>query len=621
MTSPPRRSLVDVGEAEDLQDGPVVDLVSESDGSGAGSIDASGQDLGVATAALLGPPILVFLVMAWYRRWNAEDAFINFRILDQVANGNGPVFNAGERIEAATSTLWLALLGLLRVVTFDLVSVEWLSILLGFVCCGTFLAFGLRATYLLWGRRSGAVQAPLGLLVVAALSPIWDFATSGLETSLSFAWIAVTFWSLVSLAEVDDEERTSRGRHLWVGFAVGLGPLVRPDLALFSVGLGLALAAILAWRLRPVLAAAAAAAALPVAYQVFRMGYFAALVPNTALAKSAGTSWWSRGWVYLNDLLFTYDLRPPLLLFGVVLVLLLVNLRRRRSAAFWAVVGLETSALVHALYVVRLGGDYMHARLLLPALAGVLLPVLSAPVDVIRVAPVEGTQLRSRPVRIGLVALLVVPWALHCATANRFVPTFENTLRWHLQDEREFWANFTGHEQPVTLEDYRGIRSGFVQLADQMRERQEAGERFVFLPTVLPDTNRFTPLEDGPAAVVGFGNVGAFGYAAGVNVHIADYLALTDPYAARVEVTERGMPGHEKDMPKIWLVARWSASDPNQDGVRARRALGCGDLARLDRAVRSPLTFKRFVSNLLDSPRLTTLVVPPDPAEAMDRFC
>ena len=55
--------------------------------------------------ALIGFPVVVLGVQAWAHRWIADDGFINFHIVDQIAAGNGPVFNAGQRVEAFTSPL------------------------------------------------------------------------------------------------------------------------------------------------------------------------------------------------------------------------------------------------------------------------------------------------------------------------------------------------------------------------------------------------------------------------------------------------------------------------------------------------------------------------------------
>ena len=47
---------------------------------------------------------------AWERRWIADDGLIVLRTVRNLLAGNGPVFNAGERVEANTSTVWTYLI-------------------------------------------------------------------------------------------------------------------------------------------------------------------------------------------------------------------------------------------------------------------------------------------------------------------------------------------------------------------------------------------------------------------------------------------------------------------------------------------------------------------------------
>ena len=47
---------------------------------------------------------------AWQRRWIADDGLIVLRTVRNLLAGNGPVFNAGERVEANTSTVWTYLM-------------------------------------------------------------------------------------------------------------------------------------------------------------------------------------------------------------------------------------------------------------------------------------------------------------------------------------------------------------------------------------------------------------------------------------------------------------------------------------------------------------------------------
>ena len=41
-------------------------------------------------------PVVIVVVGAWIYRWVDEDAFINFRIIDNLLAGHGLVYNLGE---------------------------------------------------------------------------------------------------------------------------------------------------------------------------------------------------------------------------------------------------------------------------------------------------------------------------------------------------------------------------------------------------------------------------------------------------------------------------------------------------------------------------------------------
>ena len=48
----------------------------------------------------------------WQRRWIADDGLIVLRTIRNLLAGNGPVFNAGERVESNTSAAWTYLVDL-----------------------------------------------------------------------------------------------------------------------------------------------------------------------------------------------------------------------------------------------------------------------------------------------------------------------------------------------------------------------------------------------------------------------------------------------------------------------------------------------------------------------------
>ena len=90
-----------------------------------GRIDTDRGWRGFVLALTLGLSLLHQLLFATV----TEDAFVSFRYAQNIADGNGPVFNPGERVEGYTNFLWLVLIALPRA-TFG-VDVQTAAVLFG----------------------------------------------------------------------------------------------------------------------------------------------------------------------------------------------------------------------------------------------------------------------------------------------------------------------------------------------------------------------------------------------------------------------------------------------------------------------------------------------------------
>ncbi len=577
--------------------------------------------LRVAVPVAAAFPVGLLLAMGYARRWVSEDAFIDLRVVQHLLAGHGPVFNLSERVEAYTNPVWVALLAV------------WAGLGASPEAGAVGLGLGLSATGLVLAqagaarlgsrlvaasprgeRPGGALTLPFGAAVFAAIPAVWDFSTSGLESGLAMAWLGGVFWLLAGPPPL------TRGAMRLAAVLIGCGPLVRPDLALFSVGFAAALLAGPAcvpdrrpsgreWATLAVIGMA-----LPLAYQVFRMGYFAALVPNTALAKEATAPYWSQGWRYLVDFAGPYALWIPLLAVAAWTVTLVRAARRHADwHALALVLATLVAALAHGLYVARVGGDFMHGRLWLPTLLALLLPVATV---VVPAAALRGW----RSVVLGGVGA----WALACALWLRVPYEGQGTPgTWGIADERGFYTHHVGVPNPIYLDDYFHIA-----YVSQFR-RSLVGHDRVLLVQVEHGLAVASPLAPSvPPSIrlaVGVANIGVLGYLSGVDAHVVDRGGLADPIAARLTLAARGRPGHEKFLPEAWLVARFG--DPALAGGRspavpaAAAALRCGDLARLLRAVEAPLTLSRFLSNVRDAWSFHRLRIPADPGAARDRLC
>jgi arabinofuranosyltransferase len=572
----------------------------------------------VAGWILVLVPTGIVLVGAWHARWVTEDAFIDFRIVANLLAGHGPVFNVGERVEAYSDPLWIGALAVLRA-AFPFVSIEWWSVLLGLACTAVGFVCGGRAAQRIGYRDGAAVVLPTGLLMVSVVDAVWDFATSGLEMAMVFAWLGTTWWLVVRMFE-------RRDGNALPSFVAGLGPLVRPELALMSVVFLAAIAVVTAsseWRgprriakrwIYPV----CCAAGLPVAYELWRMAYFALLVPNTGLAKSGGSSWWSQGLVYVRDFLSSDALWVPLLLSLLVALPRIGACWRRGEGVRTAVLAAPVAAgLVDALYVARVGGDYMHARLLLPSFFSIGMAVWSA--------PKRGTFRRP----LLLPAAGIVIWSTVCVAVLRYT-AYTTVQPSGIANERAFWVAQAGRPNPVDLSDYAGsplfrigLRARVASYASGDKQELGLGIAPVGALRLLPASS---PLPFHLA--IPLYNAGIAADEAGSRVYVFDSLSLANPIGAHTALVARSRPGHEKLIGGVWEVARFGSpglrSAPGISALAladARKALRCAPLSSYLRAITRPLTFTGALSNMLHAYTYTTMSYSVDPLVAVSQLC
>jgi arabinofuranosyltransferase len=584
--------------------------------------------------ARLGSVLLPVLVLAWggyLRRWIGDDGFINLRVVRQLLAGNGFVFNAGERAEAVTSPAWIAVLWLAGALGGRLEGAAWL---LGLFCSVLGIALVGWAALASCDARTREQRwfLPFGLLVYACLPPAWDFTTSGLENGLGLTFLGASF-ALGSLATRD--EARPRGSAAAAAFLLGCAPLIRPDFEL----LALPLLGLLCWQARGLgrkLALAGLGVSAGAGYEIFRMGYFASLVPNTALAKQAFDQRWTQGLRYLWNSVGLYWLIVPTFVLALALLLPRIegseesshppNAARAFSLCWFG------AGLLHLAYVVSIGGDFMHGRMLLPGFF-----VLFSSVPVLSI----GARGRESVLR-AVCALAIYAWCVVCGGWLRV--SAEN--QFGIGDERGWYARMAKVENPTHIEQYR--KFNFYRDSATLRKALE--ERCSSLPAapgaparacrrvlmtskldgVLQDREAAAALDLAEAAapaavraVVARRPLGISAAVLGLDVNLVDYYGLADPIGARLAITRRRRPGHEQSFDTVWQAARYAGLEATHDKrvLAARNALGCGQLAQLARAIREPLDSRRFLRNMQLAIESRNLRIPHDPQEAEQSLC
>jgi arabinofuranosyltransferase len=411
-----------------------------------------------------------------------------------------------------------------------------------------------------------------------------------------------------------------------------LGTLIRPELILMSLvelaTLGLVVASP-GWQgpvsvrqryFKPLFAAIC----LPVLYELWRMAYFGLLVPNTALAKSSTAGWWNQGLTYLWNFVSPYTLWLPFI-FAIPLVV--PKLRR------WWVSGdhigsivLLTpviAALADTLYVVHLGGDFMHARLLLPAFLSLCVPIY-----------IEIAELRT--LLLVPVSVIVV-WSVICGgwlrMGSGWAPGGYVTFIHGIANERNVWIYDTGIQHPISVADYAKFTAAGEEYNKAAKVASSQGQQtmLVVIDPNVPWGPKVVAAKSGLpfSFVVDFNNIGVDGVVAGPQVYLFDNLSLANPIGSHTVLPARGRPGHEKFVDPAWMVARFSlpgeqfppGGPTGQDIAAARKALTCNPLRSYLHGITGSLSFSQAISNITHSFTYTRMSYSTNPIQTEQELC
>ena len=308
--------------------------------------------------------------VAWFL---CDDAFISFRYVRNLVEGNGLVFNPGEYVEGYTNFLWVLELAAIWAIFGGLPYevAPWLSVGYTVATIAAMLWWVARLASL--GKRRLVGWMALGLVCSSATVAVWTSA-GGLETR------QFTFFIVAAVVLL-----TSHGKRSWGLAATSLSlagaELTRPEgLLLAGCCFGwYAVQRLVSERkmsavvVREMILLVAPFAALVAAHYLFRYAYYGEWLPNTYYAKHI-RPWYESGFRYV----WSGALETGLYM---LLPLAYVALRSR-----WRENGDSSFALallcvvVHMAYLMPIGGDHFEYRpfdfywplLALPAATGLV---------------------------------------------------------------------------------------------------------------------------------------------------------------------------------------------------------------------------------------------------------
>ncbi len=429
------------------------------------------------------------LARAWQLGWICDDAFISLRYAQNLVEGHGLVFNPGERVEGYTNLSWTLLLAAALALGLpDLASAEALGLASYAALAGMLLAHTRRRA-----RETGRLPLPLAALAVLGMDDFHVWATGGLETCL---FTALATGGLLRL------RRRDRPRSdLEAGLIFSALVLTRPDGVLFAaVGVAAQWLRAPASRagLRHALRTGLPVAVTLAAWALFKLAFYGELFPTAFHSKSALGSWWSQGALYLRLFLVKNWIAGAAALAALAL---LVRALSRRAPETGDLAVLVAGAALFALYVVRVGGDFMFARRLLPVVPLLLL------------ACEEGLlALRDDRLRLAATAALLLGVALPGTVYAR------GELRiGGIADERRFYPRET-----VALRERQGQALHRALAGSDARVAFEGGLCMLAYYSRLP--------------------------------YLAEITGLTQYSLAKRPLAARGLVGHEKAADAGWFA-------------------------------------------------------------------
>jgi len=326
---------------------------------------------------LAGIGFHIYLVSEY--NFTQDDAFITFRYAENFIQGNGLVYNAGERVEGYTNFLWLQFMIIGRLFGADYVLFS--KILGALFGVGTILMIfliGLKVynrNYLLAGLTS---------IVLAAVYSFAYWSVAGLETAAFAFMVAATVYFYLTKSSL-------------AASTALLATLLRPEGALVF-GILILYDIIINRKLTKWVMVLIAIYVIPlIPYAIFKWSYFGGLLPNPFYAKTSfNYKQLYNGLEYVGQFFHHY------VLYGLFLVPFLIAFRRwNKSVRFVAFL-----TLIYTIYIIVIGGDVLKVhRFFVPIIPFFALIMIYG----------FSEFLKWKPVAI-IGAMMIVAWQLYAPT-------------------------------------------------------------------------------------------------------------------------------------------------------------------------------------------------------------
>jgi len=421
--------------------------------------------------------IVLFLVILIRSAWVSDDAYITLRTVDNLYQGHGLTWNAGERVQTYTHPLWMFIIS---AVFFLSENPYYLLVSLSiFVSAATIL-------WLVTKTSLSTSDSIIGILLLSSSKAFIDYSTSGLENPLTHLLYIVFIYLFL-------KTRTKNNPLLLLSLTASLSMLNRLDTILLYFPAFL----FVLWRnhtKRDI--SYLILGFLPIiVWELFSIFYYGFPFPNTAYAKLNtsinGILLAKQGILYLINSLSRDPISLSIIFFGIIISF---TERDRRK------IMLALGSILYIVYIIKIGGDFMSGRFFSVLVLGAVALIIHT--------NIINKNFNHFYFLIALALFMIAtpepPIMYNAEAAKQFEG--EKNISNGIEDERRWYHPQTGL---ITV------------------------TRDSILPRTIWAAEGKEAKENGPS-IVSRGAVGMFGFFAGSSVHVVDADGLGDPLLARL---------------------------------------------------------------------------------------
>ena len=288
--------------------------------------------------------LIIFIVLITALAWQSDDAYHAYIMARNLVEGNGFVYNIGERATASSCPLFTLVIAAGYFVIRNMFIVS-------LMICIAFSAAAYSVVVKHFCKNKGQIIITFAILVGSY--SFMSYTTAGLENCMLFflaAWFMVVYF----------ENETFRAKQLlYIAILISLIAMTRMDAVLIFAPM--AVYVYLAKRERTSFIKSVGIAIvglLPfILWEVFATFYFGFPFPNTAYAK-LGTNFPLSEYIIRGIKYFKYTFMCDPITLLVPFFIIIAAIMIKKADYIWAMAGV----LLYGVYLLYIGGDFMLGR-------------------------------------------------------------------------------------------------------------------------------------------------------------------------------------------------------------------------------------------------------------------